>query len=354
MLMWEYSPTSLAQIITMFMHRKDFTFDLPRALIAQYPAPERTGSRLLCVNPQTGQIQHKVFSDILDLLNPGDLLVLNNTRVMPARLFGEKPTGGKVEILVERILDNQTVLAHCRASKRPKINTEIVFENNIKAKVIDDQNNLLKLFFYETQNIHELLLQYGHIPLPPYMDRPDELLDRERYQTVYAKHDGSVAAPTAGLHFDEDLLQKIKLKKINLAYVTLHVGAGTFLPVRVDNLNDHIMHKETVELTQDVCDLILETKKQNKRVIAVGTTTVRVLETAKNKPYYGETNLFIRPGYEFSCVDAMITNFHLPESTLLMLVCGFGGYENMMKAYKTAVEEKYRFFSYGDAMWIGS
>jgi S-adenosylmethionine:tRNA ribosyltransferase-isomerase len=333
----------------MFMHRTDFTFDLPKALIARYPASERTGSRLLCLDSNSGQVTHRDFPDIL--LEPGDLLVLNNTKVIPARLFGQKPSGGKVEILIEKILDEHTARGHCRSSKRPKVGSHICFELEITADVLEDSENLLTLKF--SHNIYSVLSTQGHIPLPPYMEREDEAIDKERYQTVYAKYEGSVAAPTAGLHFDEELLEKIKQKNITIAYVTLHVGAGTFLPVRVDNLDDHIMHSEYVELTQEVCDLILETKKNNKRVIAVGTTSVRVLETAKNKPYYGETKLFIRPGYKFECVDALITNFHFPESTLLMLVCAFGGYENVLKAYQEAVENQYRFFSYGDAMWIG-
>jgi len=334
----------------MFMHRKDFTFDLPKALIARYPASERTGSRLLCLDPISGQIQHKHFPDILDFLSPGDLLVLNNTKVMPARLFGEKPSGGRVEILVEKVVDDYTAKVHCRASKRPKVGTELLFENAVSAKVVGEDQNLLVLTF--SMKISDILSQSGHMPLPPYMDRDDEPMDKIRYQTVYAKHDGSVAAPTAGLHFDEELLSKIAQKGVKIAYVTLHVGAGTFQPVRVDNLDDHIMHSEMAELSQEVCDLILETKKNNKKIIAVGTTSVRVLETAKNKPYYGETNLFIRPGYEFVCVDGMITNFHLPESTLLMLVCALGGYENTLNAYKAAVENQYRFYSYGDAMLV--
>ena len=340
----------------MFMHRTDFTFDLPKPLIARYPASERTGSRLLCLNSVTGQVDHKRFPDILDFLAPGDLLVLNNTKVMPARLFGEKPSGGKVEILIEKILDDNTVLAHCRASKRPKINAEIIFDHNIKAIVLDDNGPLLKLLFSHaekpSETIQDILFTYGHMPLPPYMDRPDEVLDRERYQTVYAKDLGSVAAPTAGLHFDEALLAKILQKGINITYVTLHVGAGTFQPVRVDNLDDHMMHAEYAEISQETCDLISETKKNNKKIIAVGTTSVRVLETAKNKPFFGETKLFIRPGYKFEYVDGLITNFHLPESTLLMLVCALGGYENTMKAYKLAIENNYRFYSYGDAMLI--
>ncbi|HEV2614400.1 MAG TPA: tRNA preQ1(34) S-adenosylmethionine ribosyltransferase-isomerase QueA [Gammaproteobacteria bacterium] len=334
------------------MHRTDFTFDLPKTLIARYPAPERTGSRLLCLNSVTGQVQHRMFPDILDYLESGDLLVLNNTRVMAARLFGEKPSGGKVEILIEKILDDHTVLAHCRASKRPKVGSEIIFEQNIKALVADDNGPLLTLKFSGAEIIQDILFKYGHMPLPPYMDREDEALDRERYQTVYAKDLGSVAAPTAGLHFDEALLAKILEKGINITYVTLHVGAGTFQPVRVDNLDDHIMHSEYAELSEESCNLILETKKRNNKVIAVGTTSVRVLESAKNKPFFGETKLFIRPGYKFDCVDALITNFHFPESTLLMLVCALGGYENTLNAYKVAVENKYRFFSYGDAMII--
>lgn len=333
------------------MHRKDFTFDLPKALIARYPASERTGSRLLCLDSATGQTQHRQFPDILDFLQPGDLLVLNDTKVIPARLFGEKPSGGKVEILVEKIVNDDTARAHCRASKRPKIGSEILFAQSVSAKVVADQDNLLTLHF--SGRLSDILAEQGHVPLPPYMEREDEPLDKIRYQTVYAKDEGSVAAPTAGLHFDEALLSKIVEKGVQIAYVTLHVGAGTFQPVRVDNLDDHIMHSEYAEVSPAVNDLILATKKNNKKVIAVGTTSVRVLETANNKPYYGDTNLFIRPGYQFKCIDAMITNFHLPESTLLMLVCALGGYENTMKAYKEAVENHYRFFSYGDAMWIG-
>jgi S-adenosylmethionine:tRNA ribosyltransferase-isomerase len=321
-------------------------------LSARYPALERTGSRLLCLNSNTGHIQHKVFPDVLELLEPGDLLVLNNTKVMPARLFGQKPSGGKVEILIEKIVDEHTARGHCRASKRPKVGSEILFQDNITAEVLEDSENLLELKF--SQNIYSVLAAQGHIPLPPYMEREDEALDKERYQTVYAKYDGSVAAPTAGLHFDEALLNKIKQKNIQITYVTLHVGAGTFLPVRVDNLDEHIMHSEYVELSQEVCDLISETKKNNKRVIAVGTTSVRVLETAKGKPYYGETKLFIRPGYKFECIDGLITNFHFPESTLLMLVCAFGGYENTLNAYQEAIKHNYRFYSYGDAMFIGA
>lgn len=335
------------------MRLSDFTYDLPDELIARYPVPVRSESRLLCLDGNTGKITHRKFYEITKLLQPRDLLILNNTKVIPARLFGEKDSGGKIEILVEKILNNHCALVHCRASKRPKPGQYLYFEPNIKANIIADHENLLELKFEDTQSrsVLDILFSHGHMPLPPYLGREDEESDRERYQTVYAKTAGSAAAPTAGLHFDQDILDKL-----NTAYITLHVGAGTFQPVRVDNLDDHIMHSEYAEIPEEVCEKIRETKSQGGRIIAVGTTTARTLETAalsgEIKAFQGETRLFIKPGFEFHCVDAMITNFHLPQSTLLMLVCAFGGYKNTLEAYHTAVKENYRFFSYGDAMFV--
>ena len=341
----------------MFMHRTDFNFELPEGLIADYPLPERSGSRLLCLNRETGALAHQTFTDCLDYLNPGDVLVLNNTKVIPARLYGHKASGGKIELLIEKIIDNHHAWAHCKASKRPKIGSQLILNNNkknINITILQDQHDLLKLECQE--NIWDILSEHGHIPLPKYIVRPDEKMDWERYQTVYAKEKGSVAAPTAGLHFDEALLKKIKAKGIQLATVTLHVGAGTFQPVRVDTLSDHVMHSEYCEISDETVRLIQKSKNNNHKIIAVGTTSVRVLETAslsgRIQPFSGETNLFITPGFKFNTVDAMITNFHLPESTLLMLVCAFGGYENSMRAYGEAIKEKYRFYSYGDAMFI--
>lgn len=338
------------------MKLQDFKYLLPPELIARYPVSPRTASRLLCLDKKTGACQHRNFYDLPSLLHPGDLLVFNNTKVIPARLFGNKSTGGRVEILIERVLDNHRVLAHVRASKAPKIGAQIILENNISIEVIKRVNDLFELKFLGVHSVLEVLQEIGHMPLPPYFNRPDEKIDQERYQTVYAEQLGAVAAPTAGLHFDENLIQQVQQNNIATAFVTLHVGAGTFQPVRVENINEHIMHSELAVVSKEVCEKIINTKKNNKRVIAVGTTTVRALETAARsgtlQPFTGETNIFIYPGYDFKCIDAMITNFHLPESTLLMLVSAFAGYENIFAAYKTAIEQRYRFYSYGDAMWI--
>jgi len=335
---------------------KDFFYDLPAELIANYPTLERTASRLLCLDGKTGKIVHRQFKDIIELIQPGDLLVMNNTKVIPARLFGNKESGGKIEILIERILDEKHALAHIRASKSPKPQSKINLENNIQIEVLGRKNDLYELKFLDERPLLEILDAIGHIPLPPYIERVDELDDRERYQTVYAKTPGAVAAPTAGLHFDNELLQQLKAKGVELAFVTLHVGAGTFQPVRVQNIQEHVMHAEYVEVTQEVCDKIKRTKANGGRIIAVGTTSVRCLETAaldgETKPFAGDTQIFIYPGFKFKCIDALITNFHLPESTLLMLVSALGGYENVMQAYQEAVAQHYRFFSYGDAMFI--
>ena len=338
------------------MRREQFHYDLPDELIAHQPAAERRGSRLLCLDGASGELAHRQFPDILDQLNPGDLLVFNNTKVIPARLFGRKESGGKVEVLVERLLDDRRLLAHVRASKSPKPGTELLFEGGASAQMLGRQGELFELEFQGQQSALETLEAIGHIPLPPYIDRDDNSDDRERYQTVYAQTPGAVAAPTAGLHFDQELLQNIKDKGVELAFVTLHVGAGTFQPVRADDVRDHQMHAEVVEVTEEVCQQVQETKARGSRVIAVGTTSVRCLESAAAKgdiePYSGDTDIFIYPGYEYRVVDALLTNFHLPESTLIMLVSAFAGYRHTMAAYREAVAQKYRFFSYGDAMFI--
>lgn len=336
--------------------KSDFHYELPDELIARYPAATRTGSRLLCLDGESSQINHRRFLDLPDLLAPGDLLVFNNTFVVPARLWGVKASGGKIEVLVERILDNHRVLAHVRASKSPKSGMQLIFDQNVTAVVISRQDDLFEILFHGELSAIDILENIGHIPLPPYLNREDEPLDRERYQTVYGQRKGAVAAPTAGLHFDNALLEILYQRGIQSVFVTLHVGAGTFQPVRVDNLADHIMHKEYAEISQEVCTQIKTTRAQGGRIIAVGTTATRVLETAalsgEIQPLAGDTQLFITPGFEFHCVDAMITNFHLPESTLMMLVCAFAGYEPVMSAYCVAIEERYRFFSYGDAMFL--
>lgn len=346
----------------------DFHFDLPDKLIARYPTKERTASRLLHLNGETGEFADKKFSDLLTQIEEGDLLIFNNTRVIPARLYGRKASGGKLEVLVERVLDEHRCLAHVRASKAPKEGTELVLGedklgegNGLKAIMAARHEALFELHFNEEQPLFDLLQQAGHMPLPPYIDRPDEDADQERYQTVYSKVLGAVAAPTAGLHFDTPTLEKLKVKGVNIAFVTLHVGAGTFQPVRVDNILDHKMHAEYAEVSQEVVDQILATKAAGKRVIAVGTTSVRSIESAAQvaeqggkliTPFFSDTSIFLYPGKTFRIVDALVTNFHLPESTLIMLVSAFAGYRNTMKAYQHAVEAKYRFFSYGDAMFI--
>ncbi len=338
------------------MKRQDFYYDLPDELIAQYPLKQRSQSRLLVLEKQTGKVSHHLFSDLTNFLNPLDLLVFNDSRVIPARLFGQKQSGGKVEVLVERVLDAHRVLAHVRASKAPKANSKLLLENAIEVEMVARQDDLFELKFLSEKTVLELLEQYGHIPLPLYVTRADEQTDLERYQTIYAKHKGSVAAPTAGLHFDEAMFEKLKQKNIETAYVTLHVGAGTFQPVRVDDVTQHQMHTEYFQVSDEVCSKVKAAKKINARVTAIGTTSVRSLESAaitgELVATTKETNLFIYPGFQFRVIDSMLTNFHLPESTLLMLISAFAGYENVMNAYKEAVKEKYRFFSYGDAMLI--
>lgn len=336
------------------MQVADFKFYLPDQLIARYPLAKRTASRMLVLNGETGSLEHRHFADLLEYLQPNDLIVFNNTKVIAARLFGHKPSGGKIELLVERLLDTHRVLAHIRASRAPKEDSVLVFSEQIQAHMLARHDKLFELVF--NQPILEILESIGHIPLPPYIDRSDELADRERYQTVYAKNEGAVAAPTAGLHFDDELMAAIKAKGVTTAFVTLHVGAGTFQPVKVEKIEDHHMHKEWLEVSAQVVAAVKACKAKGGRVIAVGTTSVRSLETAaltgEIQPFSGDTDIFLYPGKPFHIVDALVTNFHLPESTLLMLISAFAGYDAVMNAYKVAVAEQYRFFSYGDAMFI--
>jgi S-adenosylmethionine:tRNA ribosyltransferase-isomerase len=345
------------------MQLSDFYFDLPDELIARYPKAERSSSRLLQLNGSTGAMVDGSFRDVLEIVRPGDLLVFNNTRVIPARLFGRKVSGGKIEVLVERVLDDHRVLAHVRASKAPRAGSELLLGHDeiYRATMLSRHDALFEIRLNSHKTVLEILNDIGHIPLPPYIDRPDEAADRERYQTVYSQRPGAVAAPTAGLHFDHGLLERLAEKGVEMAYVTLHVGAGTFQPVRVENIQDHHMHAEYVEVPQSVVDAIMKTRHHGGRVIAVGTTSVRSLESAAQHalkqgkplaPFFGDTDIFIYPGYRYQLIDCLITNFHLPESTLIMLVSAFAGYDHVMAAYRHAVREKYRFFSYGDAMFI--
>lgn len=340
------------------MRVADFSFELPEKLIARFPQPERSSSRLLSMQRQTGELQHGLFRDIQHKLQPGDLLVFNNTRVIPARLFGQKLSGGKVEVLVERILDQQHFLAHVRASKAPKAGARLLLEHEAEVEMVQRHGELFELKLCSEDNVLTMLERLGHMPLPPYIDRPDTEEDKARYQTVYNEKPGAVAAPTAGLHFDQPLLDALKNKGVEFAFVTLHVGAGTFQPVRVDNVLEHKMHAEYIEVSPEVVAAVEACKARGGKVVAVGTTSVRSLESAAQQgggklvSYYGDTQIFIYPGYQFNVIDALITNFHLPESTLIMLVSAFSNRENVMNAYDTAIKEKYRFFSYGDAMFI--
>ena len=345
------------------MKTQDFDFYLPDALIAQHPTSQRNASKLLHLNGNTGVLRDKLFVDLPDFLCEGDLLVFNDTRVIKARLFGHKASGGAVELLVERVLDAHHVLAHIRASRAPKAGAKLQLANAFEAEVIGRDDDLFHVRFLGDAPVLNLLAQYGALPLPPYITHAAEAEDDERYQTVYAKHAGAVAAPTAGLHFDEVMLNTLKAKGINIAYVTLHVGAGTFQPVRVDNISDHKMHSEIYHIPPETAALIASTRAAGKSVVAVGTTSLRTLESAAAINNFdiskigalagdGETNIFITPGFEFKIVDKLITNFHLPKSTLLMLVSAFAGFEPIKNAYRHAVEQEYRFFSYGDAMFL--
>jgi S-adenosylmethionine:tRNA ribosyltransferase-isomerase len=334
----------------------DFDYDLPASAIAKTPTPERTGSRLLvCLNGK--HLKDDQFSNLGSYLRPGDLLIFNNTRVIPARLYGKKDTGGAIECLVERVIGEHEALVHLKSSKSPGPGRRLLFaDGQLEAEVIAREGAFFHLRFAGEELLLDLLQQHGEVPLPPYMERPPEEEDQERYQTVYAKHPGAVAAPTAGLHFDQNMIDGFRAGGIQVAEITLHVGAGTFQPVRVDSLSDHVMHSEYVSVDDSICQLVEKTKREGGRIVAVGTTVVRSLESAAAsgvlKPYQGETRLFITPGYRFRVIDALVTNFHLPQSTLLMLVAAFGDYKAMMAAYLHAVASGYRFFSYGDAMFI--
>jgi S-adenosylmethionine:tRNA ribosyltransferase-isomerase len=338
------------------MKTSDFQFDLPEELIAQYPCEERSASRLLALDGDTGALQDLQFTDLLSLLKPDDLLVFNNTKVMPARLLGQKDSGGKGEELVERVLDHQRVLAHVRSSKSPGEGRKLLLENHVEVEVLGRQGALFELRFSDSTSVVDTLEQYGRLPLPPYIEREVDRADLDRYQTVYAQNIGAVAAPTAGLHFDDAMLKRLEEAGIETAQLTLHVGAGTFQPVRVDDVRSHQMHSEVIDVPARVCEQVRAARARGGRVIAVGTTSVRALESASRageiEPYEGETDIFIYPGYQFKSVDAMVTNFHLSESTLLMLVSAFAGKQHIMSAYQHAIAQRYRFFSYGDAMFI--
>lgn len=340
------------------MKVSDFYFELPEELIAQYPLEKRDSSRLMVLDKETGEIEHRKFHDILEYLNEGDTLVLNNTRVLPARLIGEKEeTGGKIEFLLLKRIEGDKWECLAKPGRKAKVGTVFTFgEGKLKAIVreIGEEGNRIIEFKYD--GIFEQVLdELGQMPLPPYIH--EKLEDKERYQTVYSKEKGSAAAPTAGLHFTEELLKEIKAKGVNIAYLTLHVGLGTFRPVKVDDVNNHVMHSEYYHLDKENAELINKTKEDGKRVIAVGTTSSRTLETigdenGRVREQSGWTDIFIYPGYNFKIVDNLITNFHLPESTLIMLVSALAGQDNIMNAYNTAVKEKYRFFSFGDSMFI--
>lgn len=345
----------------------DFNYQLPAHLIAQTPPEQRTDSRLLTVraDPQ-GSHDKSTFSDgtisdMLGLLDEGDLLVLNNTKVIPARIYGQKDTGGRIEILLERVTAEHSFLAQIKASKSPKLGQCLFIEadDQVRLTVTGRQGSFFELQADQQGSLFAWFEKVGHMPLPPYIDRQDTQTDVERYQTVFGSELGAVAAPTAGLHYSQALLTALKEKGVNIQTITLHVGAGTYQPVRVDSIEDHQMHSEYIEVNQGVCNAIKQTKANGKRVVAVGTTVVRSLETAAQAcdddliaPFTGDTRIFIYPGFKFKVIDALQTNFHLPESTLLMLVSAFVGYDKIMAAYQHAIENEYRFFSYGDAMFL--
>lgn len=342
------------------MNLADYDYDLPSELIAQFPSPERGASRLLKVMRER-DLEDAQFADLLDELQAGDLLVLNNTKVIPARVYGNKDTGGRVEILLERVTGPNQFLAQIRASKAPKVGQSLRVDGDEQARltVAGRQDSFFIVECNQSGSLFDWFERVGHMPLPPYIERNDTAGDADRYQTVFAKEQGAVAAPTAGLHYDEVLLAKIRAKGVEIATVTLHVGAGTYQPVRVDRIEDHVMHSEYIDVSQKVCDQIIDTKARNGRVIAVGTTVVRSLESAAQaagssliEPFQGDTDIFIFPGYQFKVIDLLQTNFHLPESTLLMLVSAFAGIERIKQAYQHAIEQRYRFFSYGDAMLL--
>jgi S-adenosylmethionine:tRNA ribosyltransferase-isomerase len=338
------------------MRKSEFDYHLPPENIAQTPAQPRSASRLLRVDGLTGGLQDMQFAGLPRLLQSGDLLIFNDTRVIPARLFGAKETGGRIEALIERVLPAQRVLAQVHASKSPKPGTVLRFDGGVNAHVRGRQGEFFELEFDTREPLFDVFDRIGHMPLPPYIQRDDNAGDRSRYQTVFAREPGAVAAPTAGLHFDEAMLAQLRAQGVEFGYVTLHVGAGTFQPLRVEEIDGYRLHREHLRVSAEVCAQIERARRETRRVIAVGTTVVRALETAARdgalQPFEGETDIFIYPGHRFRTVDALITNFHLPQSTLLMLVCAFGGKDNVLRAYQHAVEAGYRFYSYGDAMFV--
>jgi len=348
--------------LNTFVKRQDFFFELPENLIAQKPAAQRRDSRLLVMSDKQSdyRLLDNKFPDLLSYLRPNDLLVFNNTKVIPARLFGQKATGGKIECLIERVVDDKTILTHIRSSRSPKPGTILTIENAFDVEVVGRQDALFIVKVLSEKSALELVEEHGHMPLPPYIERAEDVEeDKERYQTVYSQKPGAVAAPTAGLHFDNALMDDIKAKGVDIGFVTLHVGAGTFKPVQVDDISEHVMHSEHLEVDETLVKQVEKARALGGRVIAVGTTSVRCLESSASfsetghvAPYQGETDIFITPGYKFKEVDALLTNFHLPESTLIMLVSALAGYDRTMAAYKHAVDNEYRFFSYGDAMLV--
>jgi S-adenosylmethionine:tRNA ribosyltransferase-isomerase len=339
------------------MKLSDFNYELPEHLIARYPLARRSDSRLMVIDRQHAAITHTVFHQLLNYLQAGDLLLFNDTKVIPARLEGRKISGGKVELLIERIVDAQHASVQIASNKPVKIDSQLLIADRWLVTVVSKAEGFYELRFPEGVTVYEVMAQVGEIPIPPYFKRRAESIDKERYQTCYAREPGAVAAPTAGLHFDEPLLAALKEKGVSFAYLTLHVGAGTFQPLRCENIAEHVMHSETIDVGAATIAAIAECKQRNGRVIAVGTTSVRAIESIAERgplaPFCGDVAIFITPGFQFKVIDALITNFHLPQSTLLMLVSAFAGHELMLKAYRIAVAEQYRFFSYGDAMFIG-
>ena len=336
------------------MQRSEFHYELPPELIAQTPLNERSASRLLVLERDSGRIDDRRFIDLPELLAPGDFLVLNDTRVLPARLFGARTTGGRVELLLERVVSERRLRAQLRASHKPAVGGEVELAGGARARVVARDDTLFELEL--DRDVEGFIAQHGQVPLPPYIERPPDACDTERYQTVFAREPGAVAAPTAGLHFDAALLARLGERGIAHGFLTLHVGAGTFAPVRSERIEDHTLHAERFKIDASLVDRIERCRGRGGRIVAVGTTSVRALETAARsgtlRPAEGDTDLFIRPGFPFQVVDALVTNFHLPESSLLMLVAAFAGHGRTLAAYRHAVAQRYRFFSYGDAMLI--
>jgi S-adenosylmethionine:tRNA ribosyltransferase-isomerase len=337
------------------MHVSDFHYELPPELIAQQPAPRGT-SRLLCLDRLSGDVADRRFEHLPQLLSAGDLLVMNDTRVIPARLYGAKDSGGRIEVLIERVQSDTRARAQVRASKPPKPGQLLLLEGELRARVVGRVGEFYDLVFDGDTPLLDALERHGHVPLPPYIERPDDAGDRKRYQTVFAREPGAVAAPTAGLHFDEPMLERLAALGVERAFVTLHVGAGTFQPLRSEHVEAQQLHAERLRVTAATCDRVNRARAEGRRVIAVGTTVVRAVESAAHggrlSPFDGDTDIFIYPGYRFQLVDALITNFHLPASSLLMLVCAFAGTERVLAAYRHAVRQRYRFYSYGDAMFV--